>query len=259
MTLKRLSLLVAIALGCCLHGTAATRALRAGFFASLRTTGPLPVELRQVPDSAGIVVITASERALPQVKIANTDGTLCVDYEHADARDNYAREVRRVVVYCGRELHTVATTGSGTVSIGRLHTSTELTAVATGSGKLTLAHVDCLNFTGSLTGSGALVLDGLKARNISTSCMGSGRIVATGVDANAFNCTLSGSGTASIAGHAAKASLALRGSGVLKASALDCANVSVSASGSGSIRYNPATAHIKVLSGRNDGNGTVSR
>jgi len=264
MRLKHISLLIAtflIAVAACSGTESAISAHRtsAGPFSAVRTTGSMPVELRQNADSAGLVIIEASDRAIAQVKITNAAGTLVIEYDSRNGLANYSREVKRITAYCGREMRQLILTGSGMLKTRNLHTPTELTAVLTGSGMLTLDNVDCLNFTGSLTGSGMLDIDGIKARNISTSGTGSGALDIDGINATSFNCTVSGSGMASVNGHAAKASLALRGSGLVNASGLNSRSVSVSATGSGAVKYNTNASDVKIISGRDHGNGNVTR
>lgn len=242
----------------CVAATAAERSLHTGTFNVLRVEGSIAVDLRQMPDSAGLVKIYASDRAMPGVSVTCTDGTLSVHYKAEGPLQDYGAEVKRVVVYCGRDMRQISLTGSGSVNAGGINTSTELTAVVTGSGSMKLSAPHCLNLTGSITGSGAMLLDAVKARNVSTSVTGSGALKVEALDATSFNCTLSGSGSVQVAGNAGKASLALRGSGSLNASALNASSLGISVSGSGIIRYNPATANIKTVSGRIDGRGTAT-
>ncbi len=229
----------------------------AGRFSAVRTEGRLPVELRQVPDSAGIVIITASERALPLVAVANSGGTLCLSFTGRGRDSRLASEVKSVVAYCGRDLSLLTLEGSCSVTASGLHSQADITAVVTGSGSLCLRSTSCANLTASLTGSGVIRLEGLRARNCSTSLAGSGSLRLSGIDATAFNCTLSGSGIVRAAGHAAKASLALRGSGTLDARELMAGALDISVSGSGSVGYNRGANELKILSGHDNG-GTVT-
>ncbi|MDE6497176.1 MAG: DUF2807 domain-containing protein [Muribaculaceae bacterium] len=257
-----LSLLTILALvpacNSCVAAIAAEHSLHTGTFNVLRVEGSIAVDLRQQPDSAGIVKIYASDRAMPGVSVTCTDGTLSVSYKAESALHNYAAEVERVVVYCGRDMRQISLTGSGSVNARGINSTTEITAVVTGSGAMRLYSPHCLNLTASLTGSGAMMLDAVKARNVSTSVTGSGALKVDALDATSFNCTLSGSGSVRVAGNTGKASLALRGSGSLNASDLNASSLGISVSGSGIIRYNPATANIKTVSGRIDGRGNAT-
>lgn len=231
----------------------------AGNFTAVQAEGPLVVEVHQNPDSAGMVVVRASERALPLVKIGNSDGTLLVRLDKSTPDYNrYTREIKNVTVYCGRELKLVSQTGSGILKINPLHTNTDLTAVLTGSGILEFYSASCLNFTGSRSGSGILKLAGIKARNVSTSGSGSGMITIDNVAATSFNCTVNGSGMATVSGTASKASLALHGSGIVNAKALKCPTLSVSVAGSGILNYNPSV-QPRIISGRATGAGTIMK
>lgn len=264
MKLRHISLLTAaaaIAVAACssTESAVSSRHTAAGAFTAVQATGTLPVEVRQVPDSAGIVVVTASDRAMQRVELHNTGGTLSISYDNDHGRAEYSKEVKRVVAYCGRELRQLTLTGSGMLLVRHLHTPTELTAVLTGSGMLKLGDTDCLNFTGSLTGSGMMSIKNLQARNVSTSCTGSGMLNVAGVKATAFNCTMSGSGMAKASGEAAKASLALRGSGMLEAAGLHTQSVGISCSGSGMVSYDSSAPAVKVVSGRVSGKGRVTR
>lgn len=252
------SVLLIPAVAGCVSATAAERSLQAGAFSALRVEGSIAVELRQLPDSAGRVVIHASDRALPGVSVTCADGTLAISYKPESPLHNYAAEVSGVVVYCGRDLRQISLTGSGSVDASGINTSGDLTVLLTGSGAMKLNAPHCLNLTGSLTGSGAMMIDAAKARNVSTSVAGSGALKVKDVDATSFNCTISGSGSAIVAGHTEKASLALRGSGSLNASALAASSLGISVTGSGIIRYNPATTNIKTVSGRIDGRGNAT-
>lgn len=178
MKLKHIFLLAAAIITCVAACSSVDSALTvrrtaAGPFTALRSSGPLPVEIRQVPDSAGTVVIEASDRALAHVHVANSDGTLIIDWQRADNVRDYSREVKSIKVYCGTELRQITQTGSGIVNLPALHTQSELTLVNTGSGAIRMGRTDCLNFTGSNTGSGLIKIASLKARNISTSATGS--------------------------------------------------------------------------------------
>ena len=264
MKLKHFSLLMIIAAAafaaCAGAETAVTEhRTSAGAFTAVQAEGSLVVEVRQNPDSAGMVMVQASERALPLVKIGNSDGTLVVRLDKSTPDYNrYTREIKRVIAYCGRDLSLASQTGSGILKIGPLHTNTDLTAVLTGSGILEINGASCLNFTGSRSGSGVLKLAGIKARNVSTSGSGSGVVSVDNVAATSFNCTVNGSGVATVSGSASKASLALHGSGVVNAKALSCPVLSVSVAGSGILNYNPSV-QPRIVSGKAMGAGTIMR
>jgi hypothetical protein len=264
MKLKHIFLLAAAIITCVAACSSVDSALTvrrtaAGPFTALRSSGPLPVEIRQVPDSAGTVVIEASDRALAHVHVANSDGTLIIDWQRAGNVRDYSREVKSIKVYCGTELRQITQTGSGIVNLPALHTQSELTLVNTGSGAIRMGRTDCLNFTGSNTGSGLIKIASLKARNISTSATGSGMLQLDTVEANSFNCTLTGSGMAQVGGHASKASLALRGSGMLSAGNLKSSSLSLSVTGSGMLKYDSAASAVKIISGHTNGSGTLIR
>lgn len=264
MKLKNISLLMvalAAAVVACssTESTLSSRHMSAGKFSTVVVSGSLPVELRQVPDSAGQVVVTASDRAMADVRVVNSGSTLAISYESKPGTQGYSREVKRVVAYCGREIGQLRLTGSGMLSSKSLRTASDLTVVLTGSGMINLNDAVCANFAGSLTGSGMLNINGLKARNVSVSGTGSGMLNAKDVDASSFNCTESGSGMINTSGTATKASLALRGSGMVNAKELRTQSVSVSCSGSGMVNYDPSATGVKVVSGRPNGKGTVTR
>ena len=209
MKLKHIFLLAAAIITCVAACSSVDSALTvrrtaAGPFTALRSSGPLPVEIRQVPDSAGTVVIEASDRALAHVHVANSDGTLIIDWQRAGNVRDYSREVKSIKVYCGTELRQITQTGSGIVNLPALHT-----------------------------------LDT--------------------VEANSFNCTLTGSGMAQVGGHASKASLALRGSGMLSAGNLKSSSLSLSVTGSGMLKYDSAASAVKIISGHTNGSGTLIR
>ena len=244
MKLKNISLLMVVlaaAVVACssTESAVSSRRMSAGQFSTVVVSGSLPVELRQVPDSAGQVVVMASDRAMADVRVACTGGTLAISYESKPGTTGYSREVKRVVAYCGREVQQLRLTGSGMLSSKGLRTASDLTVVLTGSGMMNLDDVVCANFTGSLTGSGMLT--------------------ASGVDAVSFNCTESGSGMVNAAGTATKASLALRGSGMVNAKGMRTHSVSVSCSGSGMVNYDSSAPEVKVVSGRQTSKGTVTR
>ena len=264
MKLKNISLLMVVlaaAVVACssTESAVSSRRMSAGQFSTVVVSGSLPVELRQVPDSAGQVVVMASDRAMADVRVACTGGTLAISYESEPGTTGYSREVKRVVAYCGREVQQLRLTGSGMLSSKGLRTASDLTVVLTGSGMMNLDDVVCANFTGSLTGSGMLNAKGLKARNVSISGTGSGMVNAKDVDAVSFNCTESGSGMVNAAGTATKASLALRGSGMVNAKGMRTHSVSVSCSGSGMVNYDSSAPEVKVVSGRQTSKGTVTR
>ena len=244
MKLKNISLLMVVlaaAVVACssTESAVSSRRMSAGQFSTVVVSGSLPVELRQVPDSAGQVVVMASDRAMADVRVACTGGTLAISYESKPGTTGYSREVKRVVAYCGREVQQLRLTGSGMLSSKGLRTASDLTVVLTGSGMMNLDDVVCANFTGSLTGSGMLN--------------------AKDVDAVSFNCTESGSGMVNAAGTATKASLALRGSGMVNAKGMRTHSVSVSCSGSGMVNYDSSAPEVKVVSGRQTSKGTVTR
>ena len=244
MKLKNISLLMVVlaaAVVACssTESAVSSRRMSAGQFSTVVVSGSLPVELRQVPDSAGQVVVMASDRAMADVRVACTGGTLAISYESKPGTTGYSREVKRVVAYCGREVQQLRLTGSGMLSSKGLRTASDLTVVLTGSGMMNLDDVVCANFTGSLTGSGM--------------------VNAKDVDAVSFNCTESGSGMVNAAGTATKASLALRGSGMVNAKGMRTHSVSVSCSGSGMVNYDSSAPEVKVVSGRQTSKGTVTR
>lgn len=261
MKLKHISFaLLAMALVACAATAGAsdnfsteTRTVKAGQFASLQVNGSLPVELRQVPDSAGVVIISASERAMPFVSVGVSDGTLVLHFTGRGRESLLASEVRNIKVYCGRNLSQLQLTGSGSIAAGSLHSQGDVTVVSTGSGSLALGSCQCQNLTAALMGSGSIAIGSVRARNVSTSLAGSGSLAAAGIDATAFNCTISGSGSATAVGKAGRASLALRGSGVLNATRLQASSLDVSVTGSGIIDYNRSTSNVKIVSGRDNG------
>lgn len=229
------------------------RTTAAGRFGAVHVEGALRVDLRQVPDSAGTVIISASERAMPLVHVSNADGTLCIRFEGRGNNGPLAAEVKSIRAYCGRDITQILLTGHGFVSVDGLHTADDLTAVVTGSGAMHLGRIDCRNLTASLSGSGLISIDGLRARNASTSVAGSGTVSAAGIDATAFNCTLSGSGSARVAGHCARASMALRGSGTLDAAGLHAGDIDISVTGSGTVSYNRGANEIRIIAGKDLG------
>ncbi|MDE6271129.1 MAG: DUF2807 domain-containing protein, partial [Muribaculaceae bacterium] len=209
MKLKNFSLillLMQVLVGCAASAGASdnysveSRTVRVGQFVALQAEGALPVELRQVPDSAGTVIISASDRAMPLVSVGISDGTLVVRFTGRGRESLLSSEVKSVKVYCGRDIRQLQLTGSGSIAVGKLHSQGDITAVSTGSGSLAMAGCDCQNLTVALMGSGSIALGGVHARNISTSLAGSGSLAAGDVDATAFNCTISGSGSAVVSG-----------------------------------------------------------
>lgn len=268
MKLKHISLLMlvfALAIVACsstqnatTSATETTTTSYAGSFTSLRVMGPLPVTLVQQPSKAGTVQITASERARQLVKSVCTDGTLNLEFKVSPAESRYADEIKKIVVYCGDEVHQLVLTGSGVINAENIATHTDLTAVLTGSGVISLEKADCPNFTASVTGSGMINLKKVLARNVSTSVTGSG-VLSIKTDATAFNCTVSGSGMANVGGTAVRGALALRGSGMINGSDLQCGSLSLSLGGSGMINYDAKCSQVKVISGHITSPGILMR
>ena len=197
MKLKNISLLMVVlaaAVVACssTESAVSSRRMSAGQFSTVVVSGSLPVELRQVPDSAGQVVVMASDRAMADVRVACTGGTLAISYESKPGTTGYSREVKRVVAYCGREVQQLRLTGSGMLSSKGLK-ARNVSISGTGSGMVNAKDVDAVSFNCTESGSGMVNAAGT-ATKASLALRGSGMVNAKGMRTHSVSVSCSGSG-----------------------------------------------------------------
>ena len=197
MKLKNISLLMVVlaaAVVACssTESAVSSRRMSAGQFSTVVVSGSLPVELRQVPDSAGQVVVMASDRAMADVRVACTGGTLAISYESKPGTTGYSREVKRVVAYCGREVQQLRLTGSGMLNAKGLK-ARNVSISGTGSGMVNAKDVDAVSFNCTESGSGMVNAAGT-ATKASLALRGSGMVNAKGMRTHSVSVSCSGSG-----------------------------------------------------------------
>ncbi len=173
----RLSLiLVFCAAAICGNAQQRRHVLRVADYSALYVKGPCMVELRNRPDSAGMLVVTATDEAFAGLSKAHDNGTLYLSVDHAD------NSLKPIVAYLpsGMEDFNLITGNGASVNsdgfkCGMLYVS------VTGRGNVTLAKkVEASNVNCSLTGNARLTLGAITAKSLSATLKGSGMMMLGG-------------------------------------------------------------------------------
>lgn len=203
-------------------------------FTAVDAAGSMRVVLRQ--GSPQRVEVDASEA--DQAKVETTvDGSRLRVGQHHGANGNWRNERFEgpVTVYVtAPSLTAVSVSGSGDLRVeGAVQASGDFRVSVAGSGNLNLPQLTAENLTVSVAGSGNLNLTSLTAQNLKTSVAGSGDVT--------------------LGGRCLQHSIAIQGSGEVKAASLQTEDATVRISGSG----NASITATKTLNSRISGSGNV--
>jgi hypothetical protein len=222
--------LVALPLAACTTSAeAATQNYGIGNFSKMRISGPFDVHVHVGGSPSAHA--TGPKEALDRLSVEQNDDTLVIKSLPGGWGGWPTMSQGPVVVEVSvPDLHGVSVTGSGDVTVDRMHGDAVDLALS-GSGSLNVGTIDVGAISAVMTGSGDMSLAG-KARTATAIVTGSGDLKADGLVADDAQTKLVGSGDLSLgARHLVKVVLA--GSGDVTISGP--AACSVSRSGSGDV------------------------
>lgn len=220
-------------------------------FTELYIKGPVNVECRNNPDSAGMIVFRCTPDILPLINCNNSGNRLSISTENVNAR-TLRQQLSTITVYYSDPLSTIAYTGDGLLFLMRPPMSHRAALAMTGSGRIKASGIKAHYINCAMAGSGSIAMSGTTdVQSITCSVSGSGAIEIAHINANTVNATVKGPGDMIINGSTDKASFALKGSGVIDASALNASSLTAGAYGSGKIYYNHRINDLNT-SGRED-------
>ncbi len=206
-------------------------------FSELHISGRVDVECRQSADSAGMIVFSASPQAFDLLKCNNTSDRLNITLASTGTM-NLRTNLSKVIVYYSGALSTIALTGSGSLNAITPALKNSVSAMLTGSGKVKISAITTSHLSCSVSGSGNMSIAGeTSIKNMTGSVSGSGAIEIAHVNAASISATVNGPGDFIVNGNAEKASFAIKGSGNIDASTLNCTAMTAGAYGSGHIYY----------------------
>lgn len=210
-------ILFVIAAACQASGQLRQHVLRVADFSGMYVKGPCEVELRNVPDSAGMMVVTASDDAYRALKKVHDDETLYISVEHSDAAC-VKKGLKSVVAYLPS-------------------LPGDFNLVVSGGSTVRGHSLSCSMLYVSVTGRGDVSFSGsVEASNINCSLTGSACISLAGIAAKTLYATLKGSGSINLAGNVvAQAALVVKGKGDIDISKLRSGSLKENVFGDGKI------------------------
>lgn len=225
-------------------------------FTDIYVKGNINVECRHSADSAGMIVFSATPAVFDAVNCNNAGHRLNIIVEGV-ASNLLRRNLSTIVVYCDRKLSLVSYTGSGVMKVENTAFAPEVAVSLTGSGRLRVENIVATHLNCSVTGSGVLSVAGnTRVGNLTCSVSGSGTMEFVHVDTETASATVNGKGCLVLNGKTDNASFALKGSGSIDASSLDCRQLKAGSYGSGQIFHSRRVANV-ITSGNT--NNIISR
>lgn len=215
--------------------------LKANDFDELYIKGACRVDLREVADSTGMIVITADHSAYDAIEKQHAGQSLYISVAQG------ARPISRggripVIVYCPRNMKAISLSGNGAIEGSGIVADDELALIVSGPGTIKLSDCSAQNINVTITGSGKIELGtGVTASNINCSLTGSGHIYADRLTATTLSGTVRGSGGISVSGSSPKSSFVMNGSGTIDLSGLVSSDLKLNLYGEGEIRYSTGT------------------
>ncbi len=225
--------------------------LKANDFDELYIKGACAVDLREVSDSTGMIVITADHNAYDAIEKQHAGRSLYISVARG-ARPISQGSLIPVTVYCPRNMKVISLSGNGAIEGSGIVAVDELAVIVSGPGSIKLSDCSAQNINVSITGSGNIELGkGVTASNINCSLTGSGHISADRRTATSLSGTVRGSGSINVSGSSPKSSFVMNGSGTIDLSGLVSSDLKLNLYGEGEIRYSTGTP---VKSSGNTGN-----
>lgn len=225
--------------------------LQSRSFSELYISGSVNVECRQVADSSGMIVFSASPQILNKIICNNEGDRLNISLGKTGTLD-VAKNLSKIIVYYASPLSTISYTGSGRVVVVNPPINETIAVLLTGSGNLKVGSINAHHLSCSVAGSGNLSISGNTiVDNITCSVSGSGAVEIAHANSKKTNATVNGPGDFVINGHSEDASFAIKGSGNIDASTLDCATMTVGVYGSGRVYCSNRVSNL-ISSGRKE-------
>lgn len=213
-------------------------------FNEIYVKGNINVECRESVDSAGMIVFSATPEVFSVVNCNNVGTRLNIIVEGI-ATNVLRRSLSTIVVYYNGVMSVVSYTGSGQMRVNDAKWDKSVALLMTGAGRLRVDDVVTSRASCSVAGSGTISLAGIsRINNVTCSVSGSGNMEFSHLDAHLASATVNGRGCLLVNGTAQKASFALKGSGVIDASSLNCEQMTAGAYGSGQIYYSHQVSQI---------------
>lgn len=225
--------------------------LQSRTFSDLYISGSVNVECRQSLDSVGMIVFSATPQIYNKIKCYNEGDRLNISLDRIGTLD-LSRNLSKIIVYYSGALSTISYAGSGRVVVDNPPVGKSVAVLLTGSGKLKIGAIKAQHLSCSVAGSGNLSISGnTTAENITCTVSGSGAVEIAHANATKTSATVKGPGDFVINGRSSEASFAIKGSGNIDASTLDCAKMTAGVYGSGRIYSSNRVTNL-ITSGRKE-------
>lgn len=240
-TIRIMTLAMSLAATAAVCAQTERHVLRTNDFNEIYIKGACSVDMREIPDSTGMIVITADPGAYESIEKRHAGNSLYISVA------NSARPVSRggripVTVYCPRDMKVISVSGNGIIDGSGIVAVDELAIIVSGPGTIRLSDCSAKNINATLTGSGKIELGkGVTASNINCSLTGSGHITADRLTATSLSGTVRGSGSINVTGTSPKSSFVMNGSGTIDLSGLVSSDLKLNLYGDGEIRYSTGT------------------
>lgn len=225
--------------------------LQSRSFSELYISGPVNVECRQVSDSSGMIVFNSTSLVFDKIRCINEGNRLNISLDKTGTLD-IAKNLSKIIIYYAGPLSTISYTGSGKVVAVNPTVNKTIAVLLTGSGSLKVGSINAHHLSCSIAGAGNLSISGnTVVDNITCSVSGSGVVEIAHANAKKTNATVNGPGDFIINGHSDDASFAIKGSGNIDVSTLDCKTMTVGVYGSGRVYCSDRVSNLHT-SGRKE-------
>lgn len=216
--------------------------MRSKVYDELYVSGRVSVECKVDPDSAGLVVYRATDKAAPAVRLANVGTALHIAVNPAD-NVNVSRDISKMIVYLSGPMKVISLSGAGKLSIADAPCHRHVSLILNGFGVMRISSVKAEMANLSLSANGKIIIDGgLDADIVNCSLSGSGTMSIGNIKASALNVTLQGGGKVSLSGKSRRASYVVKGSGSIDACSISVDTAKAALYGDGRISYSGSTA-----------------
>ena len=225
--------------------------LQSRAFSDLYISGSVNVECRQSLDSVGMIVFSATPQVYSKIKCYNEGDRLNISLDRTGTLD-LSKNLSKIIVYYSGALSTISYTGSGRVVVANPPVGRNVAVLLTGSGNLKVGAIKAQHLSCSVAGSGNLSISGNTiVDNITSTVSGSGAVEIAHANATKTSATVKGPGDFIINGRSNEASFAIKGSGNIDASTLDCTKMTAGIYGSGRVYCSNRVTNL-ISSGRKE-------
>ena len=249
--IKILTLMMLLLVVTAANAQMSQRILQSRTFSELYISGNVNVECRQSTDSAGMIIYSATPPILDKIKCYNEGNRLNISLDRTGTLD-VTKHMSKVIVYYSGALSTISYTGAGRVVAINPTVGNTVAVLLTGSGNLKVGPIKASHLSCAIAGSGNLSISGdAVVKNITCTVSGSGAVEMANVKADRTSATVKGPGDFIINGRSEEASFAIKGSGNIEASTLNCTKMTAGVYGSGRIYCSSRVTNL-ISSGKKE-------